>query len=795
MNRSFLTLFRARLYGAAVVAALAAVPLMPAQAASFDIGDTTISVDNLFTVGAAWRMQDRHSSQISKSNLHKLLYGPDAALCVGRVGDDGVSGPSTDGNNQFYGDTCTTSAANPDDPDHPNQRFVRAPGNYGPNGDDPNLSFDRYDLTQATAKLTTDWSFDIGPVSFFFRTLAYYDDVYMDFEETNSDTTLSPRHESWSRAGRKSLGMDLKLLDAYASTWLPFIGDRELSVKVGKQVINWGESALLLLNSLNTINPVSQNRLNTPGFDLKELSIPLGMVFLQTDLTYNASLEMFYQYEWEPLDIAPAGSWNSAGDHITPGAEWGMLSFGKAPEDPLGLYEPRLNTSGHPTETGEAGPGGTPYSGTDPIGTLQSSASRTIYRDFDEERRRRPDDGGQYGAAVKLFLEDFNNGTELAFYFANYHSRVPSISQLAADETCIGQSGISANPVTNLTNLLVDCQYVSDPAAAAAALPGILATQSLPEPAIEPVPVDTLKLVVEYPENIRMWGTSFNTTIGDWALAGEYSFRENLPIQVAGIDLSFAGLQPAFPEEDYDVGVAVIPGRRSTVPDFLETNYRGRPASERLAAGEQNYYVQGWERQKIGQAIATLLKTIGGDNPLGAAQIILLFELGYVHLPDFPDPCTELAFNGAGTNLHISHGADGTTGCAAADTQVDGETADQTAQDDDRQRLRQNPTAEDFSRFPTEESYGYRFINLNRFDNVLFGANLETLFIARHDVYGIGPGLGQNFIEGRKQFDLGLRWDYLSRFIGEVRYTWFTGGNRNGQKDQDSAFVYLGYQF
>ena len=75
-------------------------------------------------------------------------------------------------------------------------------------------------------------------------------------------------------------------------------------------------------------------------------------------------------------------------------------------------------------------------------------------------------------------------------------------------------------------------------------------------------------------------------------------------------------------------------------------------------------------------------------------------------------------------------------------------------------------------------------------------ANLETLFIARHDVYGIGPGLGQNFIEGRKQFDLGLRWDYLSRFIGEVRYTWFTGGgNRNGQKDQDSAFVYLGYQF
>ncbi|MBI3171749.1 MAG: DUF1302 family protein, partial [Hydrocarboniphaga effusa] len=38
--------------------------------------------------------------------------------------------------------------------------------------------------------------------------------------------------------------------------------------------------------------------------------------------------------------------------------------------------------------------------------------------------------------------------------------------------------------------------------------------------------------------------------------------------------------------------------------------------------------------------------------------------------------------------------------------------------------------------------------------------------------------------------------DYLSSYIGEVRYTWFTGGaNRDGSRDKDNIFVTLGYQF
>ena len=744
-----------------------------ASAASFDIGDiTTINVDNLFTVGAAVRTQDRDLRLISKSSVAALLGLPPP--CVGRVGDDGVSGPDTSGNNEFFGDTCTTSADNPDDPNHPNQVYVRALGSFSPNADDENQNFDKGDLVGAVAKLTTDFSFDVGPVSFFARTLGYFDTVYADFEQTRFDTTLQPRNLAWGAEATEIHGVDLRLLDAYATTYLPFIGDRELSIKVGKQVLNWGESSLLLLNSLNSINPVSQPRLVAPGFDLKELSIPVGMVYLQTDLTYTASIEGFYQYEWVPLETNAPGHFGAPSDILGAGGDFAMLSFGKAPEDPLGLYQPNQNPD-------------------DPIGTLQSTASRTIYHNTAEERRRLPSDGGQYGAALKLFLEDFNNGTELAFYFANYHSRVPSVSATAADETCVGASG-NSDPSTNLRNLLLDCEY-----ATAATLPAVLTqiatTGALPIPGREPVPVDTSAIVVEYPEDVRMYGVSFNTTIGDYALSGEYAFRDNLPIQVHSTDLVFASLQPAFPEEDYDVGIAVIPGRRSAVPDFVETDFRGNTARDRLdqaAANnaDPNYYIRGWEPMKIGQLGLTVLKTIGGDNPLGAAQIILLLEMGYTHVVDFPDVCT-LQTNGGGTNTHISHGADGTAGCVPGDIQA---SADPDA--DDQQTLRQNPTTQDPSFFGTKDSYGYRFINLNRFDNVLFGANLETLFIARHDLEGNGPGLGQNFSENRKQFDFGVRWDYLSRFIGELRYTWFTGGGTaNGARDKDQAFLYFGYQF
>ena len=113
-------------------------------------------------------------------------------------------------------------------------------------------------------------------------------------------------------------------------------------------------------------------------------------------------------------------------------------------------------------------------------------------------------------------------------------------------------------------------------------------------------------------------------------------------------------------------------------------------------------------------------------------------------------------------DTHISDASDGTTGINPDDPYLDQSTVAPSA--------RQNPTAHaDLDGFGASESYGYRVLNLNRWDSALFGANLETLTIIQHDVKGTTPGIGTNFVQGRKQFAFGLRFDYLSTWIGEVR--------------------------
>ena len=57
-------------------------------------------------------------------------------------------------------------------------------------------------------------------------------------------------------------------------------------------------------------------------------------------------------------------------------------------------------------------------------------------------RRRRPlpSDSGQYGASLRWFMPDFAQGTELGFFFVNYHSKLPVISGRTGTQAGIGNS-------------------------------------------------------------------------------------------------------------------------------------------------------------------------------------------------------------------------------------------------------------------------------------------------------------------------------------------------------------------
>lgn len=745
---------------AALLGALVAAYAAPSAAFEVDLFDTPIRIDNLFTVGGMWRTQDRDHRLIGKSTLYRLLNpGTNEGLCVSRDlpnGDRGDTGPNSARNmNNFHGDTCTTSGGTAGVPAQPNLDYVAAPGSFSPNGDNGNLNFEKYDIVQATAKLTSDISFSFHEFNVFVRPIYFFDANYSnDFIEDHPDVTLQPRETAFNPKGEDLIGSRFDVLDYNISKVFNVL-DRDVSVKIGNQVLNWGESALLFLNSLNSINPANATRARIPGFDLKEAFQPQGMVVLSTDIIDNVSVESFYQYEWKPLVLDPVGSYFSVSDTLGAGGQYAMLSFGKAPEDPLNLYQPYRNDGAENSSTPNT-------ADDDPIGLLGSFAGRTIYRNFDEEAKRRPDDGGQYGAALKFFLEDFNNGTELSFYAANYHSRLPVVSAIATDATCLDSAQGAASLPGN-------CGYTG---------PYVAATK-------EPVPVDSAQLVVEYPENIKLYGVSFNTTVGDFALSGEYAHRPNLPIQIHTVDLTYAALQPAFPAGDISVGPAgTIPGRRSAVPSFL-TQYRGFTCTTNANCIQPGQYIRGYESLKVGQTGITVLRLIGGDNPIGASQMTILTEMGWTHVYGMPG-LDEIQFQGAGADTHISNGGDGSIGINPRPV----------ANNAFHEGLRQNPTAADPDAFGDANSFGYRIINLNRWDSALFGANFETLSIIQHDVKGTTPGIGGNFVEGRRQFAFGLRADYLSTYIAEIRYTWFTGaGAANSTIDRDNVFVTVGVQF
>ncbi|MGQ0530668.1 MAG: DUF1302 domain-containing protein [Panacagrimonas sp.] len=297
-----------------------------ALAFEMDIAGVPVRLDNLVTVGGAMRMEGRDNALIGKSNLQP-------GLCVSR-------GPDLLGQPTFLGDTCTTSnITSPGTPSQPNLDFVAAPGSFNPNGDNGNMSFDRYDVVHAAAKITTDLNFAIGEYNVFARTLYFFDTQYTDHEEYHPDTTMQPERTAFSSDGEDRIGTKFQFLDYFVSRQFTLL-DRDFSIKVGNQIINWGESSFLLLNSLNSINPPDQSRLRIPGFDIKELSRPLGMVMLNGRITDATGFEVFYQYDWKPILVDPVGSFFSVSDTLGDGGRYAMLSFSKAPEDPNEIYRP-----------------------------------------------------------------------------------------------------------------------------------------------------------------------------------------------------------------------------------------------------------------------------------------------------------------------------------------------------------------------------------------------------------------------------------------------------------------------
>lgn len=320
-------------------------------------------------------------------------------------------------------------------------------------------------------------------------------------------------------------------------------------------------------------------------------------------------------------------------------------------------------------------------------------ASYTVRARKDKEASN----SGQYGLALRYFSEELNN-TEFGLYMINYHSRGPVQS------------------------------YVSGPGLAGA--PGIIGIDGAVGPA---------GYYFEHPEDIRLYGLSFQTNISGVAVSGELSYRPNMPIQVSTADLGRTAL--------------------ALGTDHTHRDYAGLPVGS---------YIKGYERKEYWQAQVSFVHLL--DRILGASRMSLIGEIGASYISGLSDSRGKTQF---GRDSVFGQSPDSTGFCAS-----------QAA----------SPKASDWCEtdgFFSSLSYGYRLRSSLEYSDVFAGINLSPSLAFSHDL----KGYSMNFNEDAKAVSLGLTADYLSKYSANINYTNFFDGKYNTMVDRDFAAISFSVSF
>lgn len=255
---------------------------------------------------------------------------------------------------------------------------VHGGNKQGANGDNGNLNFDK-GLISNTFKITSELEIRSDNFGLFTRGTAFY-----DYEIMQNDR----EYVQLGDKGEEQAGTDVKLLDAYVWGTHDF-GEIPVALKVGDQVVNWGESTFIG-NSINTINPVDLAAIRVPGAELREALIPEGMVWGSVSPTLDTSIEALYLYDWEETKADASGTYFSTNDYATPDG-----------------FKVVLDNS--------------------PFGDMANASVEDTFLAVGRSETRDADDQGQFGMAFRANVPALND-TEFGFYYLNYHSRLPIVS-------------------------------------------------------------------------------------------------------------------------------------------------------------------------------------------------------------------------------------------------------------------------------------------------------------------------------------------------------------------------------
>lgn len=586
----------------------------------------------------------------------------------------------------------------------PDKRFIgNANGGtgYTQTGDDGRLNFQRGKTFSQIFKGLHDLELKYKDTGVFVRGKYWYDTELQDGNRPFKDISNNGRKE-----GAKTRGAEI--LDAFVYHNYA-IGDQPGTVRLGKQVVSWGESTFIM-NSINSVNPIDVSAFRRPGAELKEGLIPVNMLFVSQNLTDQLSMEAFYQIGWKQTVVDNCGTFFSSADVAADGCNDNYYILDKE-------YTKLLSSNLPAVQSLLGGLAATPGF-SDIANPILNTVNGINYGEegmmVPRSKDRKAGDSGQWGTAFRWL----GDNTEYGAYFMNYHSRTPFLSMQNANAGVVG----SIEDLYALAPSLIQGGVIPPqlgPLIPVLGLAGAVANGSY---------------FMDYPEDIRLYGLSFSTTLPTGtAWQGEISYRPNAPVQINTQQMTLALAAPINP------------------------NALGW--QNKSAGGIQ----RGYNRKEITQVQTTFTHFF--DQVLGASRATVVGEVGFTHV------------GGLESKDKIRYGRDPIFG-------VKGSAID--------------PTGSSVAKygdhgFTTANSWGYRVRGILDYNNAIAGINLHPNMAFSHDVDGYGPN-GQ-FNEGSKAVSFGLDADYQNTYTAGLSYTNFFDGRYNTLKDRDFVSLNFGMNF
>jgi hypothetical protein len=730
-----------RLLGMSALVGAGLLASGPASAYEMRLGDVDIKIDTTISAGVSVRAAKRETALLPEVNggpVDDRLVVQSALAAA--AWDNGVDDPKTRilathtalGGGTMdsvstacleNGSSCSFFAKSGLGTDRLNPLYK---DNYDSsiNADDGRLNFDQGDVQGAVVKATFDIEASYESLRGFARINTFYDAVLASDHRYERTGLMGGKDQS-------DMVRHIDLLDAYVA----YDGDAfgmPYEVRVGKQVINWGE-ATFVLGGNSVFSPINVNAIVRPGSEIKEALLPVEAIYGSMSVTDNVTIEAYYG-GWDKFQLPTGG---------TPFASSDIANVGSSANQNIafigGGYSSGDNRINCAAASGDSANGFTATANASVNTIALATFAKNKYAqagytcegtpavDYryalgsngdltpEQERIEGPggyyfkvanhddEEGDNYGLAVRYYAANLNS-TEFGFYYQNYTSRIPYVSywtdtpslgfQTMGNTTdlasrLLGAGGCgqkiaklgpygaldtTAGTNTDFANMAIndpyglfgsafdtfggsskkDLQHAMELVCentrkmGQAVDPDTTYNVTL-SGEMRPVVALNMGLKLAYPEDIEVWGFSFNTTIAGWGVQGEITHRPDMPLQLDTDSLAIGSLVNGCGLANYgNGGGGVLAAFKYFQPDGSPWKsisdyvaYDNLTTRQGLTGCDGTGYqeIDGFYMTEVNNFDIGTTATYTRSNPLvaalGADMLVLLTEIAGTYAPGF----------------------------------------------------------------------------------------------------------------------------------------------------------------